>query len=205
MKYRFKNRGFSSFEIVLYIGLIGIFCSFILPILNTTQKINSIIIDTNLNDNNEETFVDIIEELIRDASGEKMNIYGIELSRNAYVFDYPKSFGGKNGRFLKQDFFQSMSSTGNTLFIKSFKSDGKKIKKYFTLLQFYEMKGINELIIYECKYSLGEIELGKKNVLLWNATGKFIENSTGIFIILKQLDRSGKERRVLYGYENFSY
>ena len=206
MKYRFKNRGFSSFEILIYIGLIGVFCSFILPILSSTQKINSSILTRTIENSNEEIIVDAIEELIENGCEKNIVVDNLSLPHNAYVFNYSKNLAEIVGLSLDKEFFNSISSTGNVLLVKSFKFENGKVRRYITLLQFHkESKFRQKLILWEGEHLVDGVGRTHNYTLLDNVTGEFTKKKNGIFIKLKVLDRYGKERRVLYGYENFSY
>ena len=205
MGYRFKNRGISFLEITLYITLISTFFLFVVPILNTTQRINSSIISTSLKSKNEEVIIEIIEALIREAHGKPSVMCNVNIPHTAQVFDFPEELDGIKIRTLDESFFNTISSTGNTLLIKSFKSNGKRVKKYFTLLQFYESSSLNYLILYEGTPSKGKIEYESSYTLLNLVKGEFKQTDTGIFITLKVVDRNGNEKEEFRGYEKFSY
>ena len=205
MRYRFKNRGISFLEITLYITLIGTFFLFVVPILSTTKRINSSIINYSLKNRNEEVIIEIIESLIREAGGKPGTMCNIYIPHSAQVFDFPEDLNHTPGVTLDEHFFSTISSEGNTLLLKSFKSNGKRVKKHFTLLQFYHSSCLNYLTLYEGIGAKDKIERTHREILLNLVKGKFKQTDAGIFITLKVVDRRGNEKGEFKGYENFSY
>ncbi|WP_410208476.1 hypothetical protein [Fusobacterium sp.] len=197
MKYKKKTKGFSTFEILIYTTLVAIFSTVLFPIVKSTTKIYSTINNQTFKDRNEKAIIELIEKAINEAGGPHNFNGSKNMKHSAQVFNYNNFLP----RFLEKSFFEKKSSYGNTLFLETYRTDGKKMIKHFLVFYFYN----HTLNLYEGELVLNGIAKTFESAILENVEGGFIQTDTGIFITIEVIDRDSNQRRIFKGYENFSY
>lgn len=175
--YHYKKSGFSSFETIISITLISLFSLMIFPILKISRDIKKQLITQSNIDRKKGNSMNIIKNSIANISELPINYIGKRYIQHGIgLVNTTKTVEGT----LKEDFFKTSSSKGNTLILEMAKTDGKNIVPHFLIFSFV----YNNLEVSEGRLISNSIYIDKEKIdtFIKNITGNFELTSNGIFV-----------------------
>lgn len=196
MNYNYKQKGFSSIEIMIYITLASIFTTVLFSVIKINEMTNRHLIAQSNIEKNTRHILKIIENTIKSSGSTgqyyKENKY---LNHSFFIGD----FNDLIGIDTYAELFQSKSKKGNLLLLEIPTVKGEKAVQNFIIFQFC----FRFLYVYDGTVSEKRFYLNNPHIILDHITGSFSETENGILIdfSIKNLDTG--EHMEFRGYENY--
>lgn len=190
-----KNKGITLLEMIISLGLMGIFSVVIFPTLKVSNDLNREIVKKSLFSKDYIAIVNVIERGIRKSSSFKD-----EYSGKRYLKDGVGVIEEKRNLIFNigEDVLSKCSNRGNTLFLEYPRSNGARVENSILVFQFIE----KNLVVGLAKIRDGLVRVDIFETLFEGIEGEFKRENGGIVVECEFYKKGFQEK--VKGYERIN-